>query len=67
MITVTLNGEEKQLAPTASLQDAIIDWQLGSQTFAVAVNQQFIPQVNYPQTALQHGDRVELVVPMQGG
>jgi len=36
-------------------------------TFAVAVNDTFIPRSEYDNTILKDGDRVELLVPMQGG
>lgn len=36
-------------------------------TFAVAVNQVFIPKQAHSSTVLQPGDRLDLVTPMQGG
>ena len=67
MITVTVNGEPKQLAADKQLLTALQQWQLDSQSFAVAVNQQFIPKAHYATTNLKQGDEVELLVPMQGG
>ncbi|MFT6389628.1 MAG: sulfur carrier protein [Cellvibrionaceae bacterium] len=67
MVKVTLNGEEKEIDKPTSLEDAITSWSLGSQSFAVAVNEQFIPKGYYASTQLQENDRVELLVPMQGG
>lgn len=67
MITVQLNGESKQLKAESNLLDAITQWELSSQTFAIAVNQNFVPKPLYQKTSLSEGDQIELVVPMQGG
>ena len=67
MITVTLNGEEKTLAEECNVLEAISLWQLTGKTFAIAVNEQFIPKTVYADTPLTNGDSVEIVVPMQGG
>ena len=67
MITVILNGEKKSLVAECNLAKAIADWQLANQTFAIAVNQQFIPKTTYTDTQLKDGDTIELLVPMQGG
>ncbi|MGH1440330.1 MAG: sulfur carrier protein ThiS [Cellvibrionaceae bacterium] len=67
MLNVTLNGEAKTIEGKLSLEQAISEWDLGSQAFAIAVNEQFIPKSHYASTEIQEGDRVELLVPMQGG
>ena len=66
-IFVELNGEKKSLPRNQNLAQAIAEWDLANQQFAVAINEQFIPQGLYQETFLQEGDRVELLVPMQGG
>ncbi len=35
--------------------------------FAAAVNLRFVPRTQYPHTALQDGDQIELVAPVTGG
>ena len=67
MITVTINGEQKTLRQACNLLVAINDWQLGDETFAIAINGQFVPRNCYADTLLNDGDAVELLVPMQGG
>lgn len=67
MITVTVNSEQKTLVEGCNLTEAIRLWKPGAQAFAIAVNGYFIPNSNYADTRLQNGDRVELLVPMQGG
>lgn len=66
MITIEFNGEPKNLAEN-NLQEAINILQLDKNNFAIAINEQFIPRSAYANTELQSGDRVELLVPMQGG
>ena len=67
MIRVTVNGEQKTLRQSCDLLAAIDDWQLGGETFAIAINGQFVPRNSYADTLLSDGDVVELLVPMQGG
>ncbi len=67
MITLQLNGENKTLHVGSSIVDAINDWQLGEQSFAIALNEEFIPKSSYSTTSLQDGDRIEVLIPMQGG
>lgn len=67
MITLQLNGENKTLKAGASITDAINDWQLSNKSFAIAVNEEFIPKSAYGDTSLIDDDKVELLIPMQGG
>jgi sulfur carrier protein len=67
MITLQLNGENKTLKAGSSIIDAINDWQLADRSFAVAVNEEFIPKSAYADVSLIEGDRIELLIPMQGG
>ncbi len=67
MITISVNGEEKTSPENENLQTAIATWQLKNDKFAIAINEQFIPKSAYADTTLQDGDKVELLIPMQGG
>jgi sulfur carrier protein len=67
MITVFLNGEDKSVKSDSNLQQAIEQWELTKQTFAVAINKHFVPKSEYDKTQLTEGDQVELLIPMQGG
>ena len=67
MITVILNGEEKDLKPETNLRQAIELWGLEENAFALAINSEFVPKSFYDNTTLNSGDQVELLVPMQGG
>lgn len=66
MITVYFNGEEKKIAQTTLAAFLAQFWQ-STTCFAIAINQQFVARSNYANTALQHHDRIDLILPMQGG
>ncbi|MET1254449.1 sulfur carrier protein ThiS [Aliikangiella maris] len=81
MINVKVNGKPWQ-TDARILQELIKQynaqihsehWQTKSHSkeatlsYAVAVNEQFIPRSQHSQQVLQEGDSIELVVPMQGG
>ena len=66
-ISVWLNGNEKQLPAELTLVDALSQWQIASNEFAVAINQNFVPRHAYSTTQLKPEDQIELLVPMQGG
>lgn len=67
MITIQLNSQPTTLTETCTIQHALILWGYSQTNFAVAVNQNFIPQTHYAETFLQQGDLVDVVAPMQGG
>lgn len=67
MITVYLNDQEKQLAISVSLAQALQQFKVGEGNFAVALNDGFVPKSQYSKTLLEAGDRLELLTPMQGG
>lgn len=63
---VVLNGEN--LETDAGTLEALLDGQgFGGKTVATAVNGDFVPVGLRGATALQDGDRVEVLAPMQGG
>jgi sulfur carrier protein len=65
-LDITLNGQPLQLPAGASLLDAA--QASGVQPpFAAAVNLQFVPRSQYPNTPLKSGDQVELISPVTGG
>ena len=66
MIDVIVNGKKQTISET-NLSAFLSDRENDNTKFAVAVNEEFIPKCNYEQVVLKSGDRVELVVPMQGG
>ncbi len=68
MITLFINNEPKEFQEQLPLQQLVQMQDLvHANTFAVAVNQSFVPKTDYGNTMLTHGDRIEIVAPMQGG
>lgn len=66
MLNIMLNGEPLELAKTITLSELVLQ-QAITGSFAIAVNQTFVPKTLWPTTTLSMGDQVELVAPMQGG
>ena len=66
MIEIILNGI-KQTSSETNLSLFLASRENEGANFAVAVNEEFIPKCNYQSVELKSGDRIELVVPMQGG
>lgn len=66
MITVLYNGEKQQLPAPTTLTDALQLWQPEG-SFAVAINETFVPKNSYDHQPLEDGDRIDLLIPMQGG
>lgn len=67
MVSIYLNNEVQQIEPTQSLHELLIQNNYIEQHFAVAINNQLIPRISYDRTLLHPGDRVDIIVPMQGG
>ena len=67
MVSIYLNDAVQQIEPTQSLQELLIQNNYIDQHFAVAINNQLIPRMAYNTTLLNSGDRVDIIVPMQGG
>ena len=64
---IYLNNIEKNIEG-GTLQKVILEelqHKIGD--YAVAVNETFVPRSHYAALELQNGDRIELLVPMQGG
>lgn len=66
MITIFFNDENHQIE-TQSLQEFLLYKNHFNSHFAIAINNQFIPRAVYETTLLSDGDRVDVIIPMQGG
>ncbi|RED51458.1 sulfur carrier protein ThiS [Aestuariispira insulae] len=63
---ITVNGESRKITAETTLSDLLA--QLGYvKGFAVALNGEFVPRTDYPETGIRTGDAVEILTPMQGG
>ncbi|MGH9070736.1 MAG: sulfur carrier protein ThiS [Acidimicrobiales bacterium] len=64
---MTLNGKPHQLRRGATVADLLKSLPSISSGVAVALNETVVPQNRWNTTALQDLDRVEVLVPSQGG
>ncbi len=67
MIDIVLNGEKATVDANSVLADVIQERGCINQPYAVAVNECFVPQDKHQSMILRSGDRVELVIAIQGG
>jgi sulfur carrier protein len=65
--TVTVNGMSEPLAPTVAALLAARDIAPDGRGVAVALNGAVVRRADWPTTALNAGDVVEIVRAMQGG
>lgn len=66
MINIYFNDESHQIK-SQSVQAFLLHKNHIDLHFAIAINNQFIPRTVYSTTLLSEGDRVDIIVPMQGG
>ncbi|MCQ3827890.1 sulfur carrier protein ThiS [Microbulbifer elongatus] len=62
-----VNGEPKNFDSAQSLSEVLQQLGYRGDTFAVAVNGDFVPRATYEQTALNPGDSLDIVAPVVGG
>ena len=67
MIRIYLNDQEYHLETLQSLHDFLKQNTTRDFNFAVAINTHFVPRPAWEKTLLQADDRIDLIVPMQGG
>ncbi|MEE8058066.1 MAG: sulfur carrier protein ThiS [Pseudomonadales bacterium] len=67
MISIYLNNDPVEIEDHSSLTQLLKSLDTKPVGFAIAVNETFIPRSEHQQMQLQTGDRVELLVPTQGG
>lgn len=66
-MTVTVNGEPRQLAHGTGLAGLVATVTQLASGVAVAVNGEVVPRHAWPGTQLSDGDQVEVVTAVQGG
>ena len=64
---VFVNGELKEVAPNFTLHDCLQQFGPARNTFATALNNEFVSRDQYSFVKLNEGDQIEVVVAMQGG
>ncbi|MBO6766149.1 sulfur carrier protein ThiS [Maricaulis sp.] len=64
---LTVNGESRSIADGARVADLVSDLNLDGRKIAVERNLEIVPRSQYAGTALQDGDRIEIVAFVGGG
>jgi len=72
LISIYVNGVVETIAADQTLNDIFTSntGQLSMplpERYAVALNENFVPKSAYQKTLVQMGDRIEILVAMQGG
>ncbi len=69
MILITVNGSERELAPGATVAELV--GEMGARAdgrgVAVALATEVVPRSEWQTTVLNAGDRVEVLIAVQGG
>ena len=67
MLQLTVNGESRSLPASATVADLVADLKLDGRKIAVERNLEIVPRSLYGDTALENGDRIEIVAFVGGG
>lgn len=67
MTSVVLNGEARELGEPATVADAVAAAEAPERGVAVAVDGEVVPRGAWGQTALDDGQKVEVLRAVQGG
>lgn len=67
MINIYLNDQQILVDSKISLQHVLEKNNYLATHIAIALNNQFIPRALLTNTLLNEGDRIDVIVPMQGG
>lgn len=66
-MTVTVNGEAREVRDGISVEEFLASLGLGSGGIAVACNDRVVRKSEYPRHRLAQGDRVEIIKAVAGG
>ena len=66
-MTITLNGEAREMADGATVAQLLDDLGLDSRSLAVERNRELVPRRTHAEATLAEGDRVEIVTLVGGG
>ncbi|MGW3072118.1 MULTISPECIES: sulfur carrier protein ThiS [unclassified Kitasatospora] len=66
-ITLTVNGEPRRLSAGTTLAEVVASVSAANTGVAAALNEAVVPRGSWPATALDTGDRIEILTAVQGG
>jgi thiamine biosynthesis protein ThiS len=67
MIQIELNGETREISPGSTVTGLLAELGLDTRKVAVERNLEIVPKSRYGETALNAGDRIEIVHFVGGG
>ena len=67
MINLYINGESRQFPASLSVAGLVESLELQGKRVAIERNGEIVPRSQYPETMLDEGDRLEIVVAVGGG
>ena len=67
MLTLQVNGEQKQVPPDTSVAGLVAGLPLAGKRYAIELNGEIVPKSNHPTTPLHDGDKLEVVIAVGGG
>ncbi len=67
MITIILNGKDKQIDSNSSIEQLLKNLNLENKRLAVEINQAIIPRSEFNSHRLKESDKVEIVQAIGGG
>jgi sulfur carrier protein len=62
-----INGESREVSDVATVTDLLVSFKLEQKILVVELNREIIERTDYETTALQAGDRLEIVHFVGGG
>ncbi|MFJ7907822.1 sulfur carrier protein ThiS [Kitasatospora sp. NPDC096204] len=66
-IALTVNGEPRRLPAGTTLAEVVASVSAANTGVAAALNEAVVPRGSWPATALDTGDRIEILTAVQGG
>ncbi|WP_441251719.1 sulfur carrier protein ThiS [Kitasatospora sp. McL0602] len=66
-MTLTVNGEPREVASATTLAEVVAALSKANTGVAAALNETVVPRSSWPLTQLSAGDRVEILTAVQGG
>ena len=67
MITITVNGEQRAAKPSSTVTDLVVEMGLDPSRVAIERNLEILSRPDWQKTAVQPGDRYEIVQFVGGG
>lgn len=67
MITIHINGEEKELEGPLTISELIEKIQVPVQAIAVAVNSEIVPRSEFSRIRVRNRDQIEIIRAVGGG